>query len=45
MMKIDQAIYHAFSTAFKLTVAQLFETVSLNFRTITTLLSVSRNWL
>ena len=35
MMTINQAIYHAFSTACKLTVVQSFETVFLNFRPIT----------
>ena len=45
VMTINQVIYRAFSTACKFTVAQSFETVILNFRTITPLLRVSRNWL
>ena len=44
-MKIDPAIYHAFSTACKLTVAQSFETVFLNFCALTPLLSVRQSWL
>ena len=42
---IDQAIYRAFSTACKLSVARLFETVFLNFRAVTSLLRVIQFWL
>ena len=45
VMTIDQTIYRAFSTSCKLSVAQLFQIVFLNFRAITPLLSIGRNWL